>query len=206
MLLHRESTPWEAASSGARTVPGEGGWAKGSTLVAGLPGAPMICVSQPEVCGQTATSTPGNMAPVGTSPHTWAERGFGRGPGGVNSLGFRVEKRKYHIISSLLSPSAESPSLSQCTQDRDRESCLPATRDVNEESEENNNIDPQEQSQASSGSSILGRRVLSVHAKVSSRKNKKGCKEKKNVKFKKKFQKKNASKSCKKKNKKETSA
>jgi len=199
MLLHRESTPWEAASSGARTVPGEGGWAKGSTLVAGLPGAPMICVSQPEVCGQTATSTPGNMAPVSTSPHTWAERGFGRGPGGVNSLGFRVEKRKYHIISSLLSPPAESPSLSQCTQERDRESCLPATRDVNEESEENHNLDPQEQSQASS-------RFGSSRAFVSSRKNKKGCKEKKNVKFKKQKSKKNASKSCKKKNKKETSA
>jgi len=43
----------------------------------------------------------------------------------------------------------------------------------------------QEKSQASSRSSILGRRVLSVHAKVSSRKNKQGCKEKKNVKFKK---------------------
>ena len=55
MLLDRESTPSEAASSGP-FCSGEEGWAKGSTLVGGLPGAPMILESQNEVeVGITST-------------------------------------------------------------------------------------------------------------------------------------------------------
>ena len=171
MLLHRESTPSGAASSGARSVPGgrsvpaEEGWAKGSTGWR-LLGAPMIWVSQSEVCVLYTASAPGNMAPVSIlpSPHR-AERGFGRGRGGINSPG---REEKYPKIPYPLFSSSESFS-SQCTQERERDTGLAAT--IVEESDVNNNTDPEEKPQASSRGSILSRRAVFGRAGVSSRKN-----------------------------------
>lgn len=172
MLPHGELTLREAASSGARSVPGEGGWAKGSTLVGGLPGAPMICVSKIGVCANTATLTPGSMTSRKELLHTkGAERGFRKG------VGPKFERRRCGEVPGILESPTNFFSLlrslsSMCTQDtvRVQMSCLAATRDQLKESDENNNK-TEEKQQASSRSSIFGQGVLSVsHAVVSSRK------------------------------------
>ena len=124
MLLYRESTPSEAAFSGTRSVPGEEGWVKGSTVVGRLPGTPMIRVSQDEVCVAHTTSTPGDVVSVSfyPSPHTRAERGFGRGQGGINSPG-RVEKVPKIPYNPLI---PHHPMSSQCTQDFENKESLAA--------------------------------------------------------------------------------
>jgi hypothetical protein len=101
-----------------------------------------------------------------------AERGFSEGARGRNSLARRCGEVPGILESpfpffTLLPASLSSP----CTQDIERvqASCLAATRDQFQESEENNNK-IEEQPQASSRSSILGHSVLSVHAVVSCRK------------------------------------
>jgi hypothetical protein len=173
VLPHGELTSWEAASSGARSVPGEEGWAKGSTLVAGLPGAPMICVSTKGVCAETATLTPGSMTSRKELLHTkGAERGFRKG------VGPKFGRQECGEVPGILESPTNFFSLPRslsytCTQDtvRVQVSCLAATRDpLQRESDENNNK-IEEKPQASSRSSILGQSVPSVlHAVVSSRK------------------------------------
>jgi hypothetical protein len=102
-----------------------------------------------------------------------AERGFLEGARGHNSLARRCGEvpgilESPFLFFTLLPASLSSP----CTQDIERvqTSCLAATRDQFQESEENNNK-IEEKPQASSRSSIFGHSVLSVsHAVVSSRK------------------------------------
>jgi len=173
-LLTWESTPSEAAFSGARTVPGEEGWAKGSTVVGRLPGAPMIWVSQHQVCARTTTSTPGTVASVFlTSPRSIrAASGFGKGQGGI-SPGKSVES--YPKIPYLpLLPSHISLS-SQCTQVfENKQASLAANESCKEdESDENNNTDPQDSHACSSRCRILsalsGRRAT-ISGKIKKRK------------------------------------
>jgi hypothetical protein len=169
MLLDRESTPSEAASSGP-FCSGEEGWAKGSTLVGGLPGAPMILESQNEVevGGHNLDSEQHGRSTISTPRRSWVRvQGVAEGPEFAQS---GVEKD--HFTShSPLSPSSNSISLEAHDIDphhaRDRE--IKNNRFV--ETEENNNKDPQEKSQASSRSRILCE--LSVVSIVSSRKKRK---------------------------------
>ena len=159
MMLCREFTLSEAAFSGARTVPGEEGWAKGSTVVGRLPQAPMIWVSQ-EGVGVFTTSTPGNLASVSIFPSPRTERaesGFWRGQGG-KTPGKCVEK--YPQIAYIPFPSSEIDVSQKCTQVEKRLTAI-----VEKESEENNN---EVVSQASSRDSILSRAVS--RTRISSRK------------------------------------
>jgi hypothetical protein len=102
-----------------------------------------------------------------------AERGFLEGARGHNSLARRCGEVPGILESPFLFFTLPSASLSSpCTQDIERvqTSCLAATRDQFQESDENNNK-IEEKPQASSRSSILGHSVLSVsHAVVSCRK------------------------------------
>ena len=96
---------------------------------------------------------------------TELKEGSDEAGGAINSPG---SEEKYPKI-PYLSSSSKSPS-SKCTQVLYSETSLAATRDLVEESDENNNTDPEEKPQASSRSSISSRRAVLSRAGVSSRK------------------------------------
>ena len=166
----------------------------------------MIRVPQSGVWMLSHTSAPSCMASVSRKEllHTkGAERGFSEGARGHNSLARRCGEvpgilGSPFLFFTLLPASLSSP----CTQDIERvqASCLAATRDQFQESEENNNK-IEEKPQASSRSSILGHSVLSVsHAVVSCRKKspiRLQRKREREVPNKRKVKKKTTSKSCK---------
>jgi len=151
MFACGESTPWEAALSGARSVPGEGGWVKGSILVGGLPNTPMILVSQVGVFAKTITSTPGNMASLvsNSSPPIRAERVWARPP--AQNLGGSVERNlviPYHLKPFSLF-------VHKSTQGREEKSLAATREEIRLMKCENKNNIPEEKPQASSRSSIL---------------------------------------------------